>query len=300
MADLHRLKLLAVFAFVVEAGSFAAAARHLHSSRARISENISQLESELGVRLLHRSTRQLTLTEEGRAVYDSARDLSGILEHVDYITSQSTPRGRVSLTTTYDIALNVLMPVLEGFQKKYPDVMLDLRLNDEKVDMIAAGIDVAIRVGIPRENGLIARPLGQSRFALYASAAYLDRYGMPQNVADLCQHRWVVLSLPTVHNGQPVFWQNEGKPILPTHYSVSSSPLVMQQMILAGFGIGGIFPMLMQKEIQQGLLRPVMPQLLGHASDFSLVYPSRKHMPLRTRCLIDYLLQAQFFNFQVF
>ena len=124
--DLNRLKLLAVFAEVVSCGSFAAAARKLRSSRSRVSEQVAQLENSLGVRLLNRTTRQLSMTMEGREVFARASDLPVILADVEVASSQEVARGRVALTVNHDIAIARLLPVLESFQQRYPRVQLDL------------------------------------------------------------------------------------------------------------------------------------------------------------------------------
>lgn len=294
--DFNQLKYLAVFVEVVSCGSFAAAARKLRSSRSRVSEQVAQLESNLGVRLLNRTTRQLSLTMEGREVYARACDLPKILTDVEIASSQEVARGRVALTVNHDIAIARLLPVLESFQKKYPRIQLDLILNDDRLDLITEQIDVAIRVGVPGDDSLIMRPLFEDRMHILASSAYLQANGIPESIDELAKHRWILLQqaspVAEIHlylNDQPVSFS-------PANYHMCNSPLMMQRMVLAGLGIGCLLPSTVTEALQGGSLERLMPQLQGEALQFSLVYPSRRQMPLRTRCLIEHLLAAKLFS----
>jgi DNA-binding transcriptional LysR family regulator len=131
------LRLLSVYATVVEVKSFAEAARRLKSSRSRVSEQVSQLEVVLGVRLLQRSTRQLIVTSEGAGVYEQARRLPQLLQDIESLVASTEPSGRVAITMNHDTAHKFVLPILEEFQSLYPSIQLDLVLNDERVDIIA-------------------------------------------------------------------------------------------------------------------------------------------------------------------
>lgn len=292
----QHLRPLAIFVRVVDEGSFAAAARSLKSSRSRVSEQITQLEDDLGVRLLHRSTRKLSLTEEGRRVYDKVRALPRLLEETIEIATQEKPSGRVSITATHDVGVSQLLPALESFRVLYPDVELDINLSDERLDLVAEGIDMGIRIGLPRDDSLIGRVLYEDRFGLYASRDYLATHGMPRDVEALGRHRWICLNNVSPGGVHRLFRGKELITLASAHYELCNSPHMVIAMAMAGMGLAQLFPSTVRKEVAAGQLVPILPELTGETMIFSLVYPSRKHLPLRTRALIDHLLAARLFD----
>lgn len=290
------LRQLATFAIVVETGSFAAAARRIDTSRSRVSEQITALEADLGTRLLQRSTRQLKLTSEGAEVYEQARRLPDILNQVEAVAHTAVPSGRVAITMNHDIAHKYVLPVLDRFQALYPEVKLDLMLDDSPVDLISEQIDLGIRIGFPKDDTLIARMLHEESFALFASPEYLARQGTPSTLEALEAHRWVTL-LQTSHDGSLRMRQNdELVEIKARDYYRCNSPLLAQQMIAQGLGIGALLPTTVKDELAKGALVPVMPSLQSDPLVFSLVYPSRRQVPPRTKAVIEYLLAARIFD----
>ena len=294
--DYAHLRHLGVFATVIETGSFAGAARQLHSSRSRISEQVSQLESQLGMRLIQRSTRQLNITQEGQQVYEQARRLPEILQNIIDIAGSTVPQGRVAITMNHDIAHKHVLPVLPEFQRRYPEVQLDLMISDDKLDYIHEKIDLGIRIGIPKDDSLIARVLHEEPLFIYAAPDYLQQHGTPKTLAQLEQHKWICLS-QLQQDGMHLF-RHKGSSVQmkPNEFSRCNSPLMLQQMVVAGLGMGTMLPTTVREEVKNGTLVKVMPELETERMIFSLVYPSRRQVPLRTRVLIDYLLQANMFN----
>lgn len=290
--DLAHLRLLATFAIVVECGSFAAAARRLRSSRSRISEQVAQLESSLGIRLLQRSTRKLNVTQEGQEIYQQASRLPGILEAVEAIASPTIPSGRVSITMNHDIAHKYLLPVLGTFQQEYPQIRLDLVLDDARLDLIAEQIDLAIRIGIPRDESLIARVLHEERFALFASPDFLARHQINDRPAEIEQLPWVIMSQTET---QHLLRHDNPVEIHPEKPYRCNSPLMVQQMVIQGLGVGALLPTTVRQEVKSGRLIRILPSISSEAMVFSLVYPSRRQVPLRTRAVIDFLLAARIF-----
>lgn len=295
--NFNQLKPLAIFVIVIESGSFAEAARRLNTSRSRISEQIAQLEEALGLRLIHRSTRKLAITTEGQAVFEQARQLPQILQDIEGSLTPSIPCGRVSITMNNDIAMNHVLPVLSDFQLQYPDIDLDLIISDEKRDLIAEQIDIGIRIGTPKDSSLIARAICEEGFAIFASPDYLQQYGHPQSIQELEEHHWLVM--PQAGAGGLQKLSNNGKAayVQPKRFHSITSPLMIQQMVIKGLGIACLLPSTVKQDIQERRLIPVMPELTGELFRFSLVYPSRHQVPLRTRCVIDYLLQADLFAY---
>lgn len=293
--DFSHLKLLAIFTTVVETGSFAAAARKLHSSRSRVSEQVANLESGMGVRLLQRSTRQLKMTNEGRQVYEQAQQLPNILQNIEAIVKPTSPSGRVAITLNHDIALKFLLPVLSKFEQNYPKVQLDLVLDDAKVNIIEAQIDLAIRIGVPKDESLIARIMHEESMALFASPKYIEQIGYPTTLAALAQCRWIIINQTSHGDTQRFQRENQTIEIKPKLFSRCNSPLMVQQMTIQGMGIASLLPTTVREEIASGKLVRIMPDIAGKPVVFSLVYPSRRQVPTRTRVLIDYLLTEKIF-----
>ncbi len=294
--DFSHLRLLGVFSTVIEVGSFAGAARRLHSSRSRISEQVSQLEALLGVRLIQRSTRQLNITEEGKRIYEQARRLPDILQEVEAITTAGIPSGRVAMTMNHDIAHKYLLPVLADFQKTYPEVQLDLVLSDDKLDYIQDQIDLGIRIGIPKDDSLIARVLHEESLYIYGGPEYLAEHGTPTTLAQLNKHNWVGLSQFSTNGLHFHKQKGDSVQVTPKQLYQSNSPMMLQEMVKAGLGLGVMLPTTVRSEIKSGELIKVMPSLATEKVLFSLVYPSRRQVPQRTRVLIDYLLEAKIFS----
>jgi len=294
--DFTNLRLLAVFATVVDLGSFAAAARKLNTSRSRVSEQVATLETVLDVRLLQRSTRKLTVTSEGRNVYEQAQQLPDILQKVESITHPEIPSGRVAITMNHDTAHKRILPILASFQAQYPEVHLDLILSDDKLDFIDDQIDLGIRVGATMDDSMIARPLHEERLALFASPSYLEQIGIPKTIEALENCRWVTLIQTSFDDVLRMRENDVPLEIRPKDFYRCNAPLMMQQMVVNGLGIGALFPSMVQQEVNAGQLVKVMPSIASDTLVLALVYPSRRQIPQRTRVVIDYLLSADMFS----
>lgn len=294
--NFSHLRLLAVFATVIEEKSFAAAARYLHSSRSRVSEQVSQLELILGVRLLQRTTRQLLVTREGSEVYEQARALPEILKGIESIVTPQEPRGRVVITMNHDIAHKFILPILESFQEQHPLISLDLILDDEVTDLIADQIDLGIRIGLPKDNSLIGRVMHEESLRIFVSPNYLKKFSMPRTVKQLEKCKWILLPQLEYENVLRFRSKKDTVELRPENYYRCNSPHMMQKMIEAGLGIGALLPSAIKTELDNKSLVKVMPSLCTDPLIISLVYPSRQHVPQRTRVLIDFLLNANLFE----
>ncbi len=290
--NISHLRLLATYALVVDCGSFAEAARRVQSSRSRVSEQISQLESQLGVRLLQRSTRQLTITDEGKMVYAEAKKLHDIIQSIDQSLVEPIPSGRVSITVTNDIAHKFLLPLLPNFKAKYPEISLNVITSDQRLDLIAENIDLGIRIGLPRDDALIGRVLYQERFSLYASKEYIEKHTEPSSINELQNHRWILLQQLNVGASQHLMLDEIPFEVTPTQYEISNSPHFIQEMVKAGLGISTLLPSTVKNEVAEGSLVRIFPRVSSAPLLFTLVYPSRMHVPSRTRALIDYLVET--------
>ena len=285
------LKRLAVFVEVVQSGSFAEAARRLMSSRSRVSEQIAELESSLGVRLLHRSTRALTLTEEGAKVFAESQSLSSVLDNVNAVVEQNEPKGRVTLSLNHDIAHRFVLPMLPSFYALHPSVKIDLVLDDEKSNLVSEGIDLAIRIGFSPDSAFIARVIHEEPFLLYASPELLRASGPIEDIQQALSLCWIntVQSNPTgIHR---LRFQGSIHDILPTNYVSCNSPMAAQALAMNGIGICPLLPTTIRDHVESGKLIHILPEWQSDPLTFSLIYPSRKLLPQRTRVVIDYLLQ---------
>lgn len=296
--NFSHLRLLSVFSVVVDLGSFAAAARQLNTSRSRVSEQVSLLEKDMGVRLLQRSTRQLGLTKEGAQIYERARELPEILRDIESISNPSLPSGTVSITMSHDIAHRIFLPKISEFEKLYPQIKLNLVLRDEVIDLIDKQIDLAIRIGISRDDSLISRVVHQENAGLFASPSYLEKAGIPKSIEDLNSLKWILLSqifnngtmtLPVANNSKDIHIRVE-------NYILCNSPMMALSMITQGLGASALFPSVAHREIKAGKLVQILPDVEIAPAQFSLTYPSRRHIPSRVRALINFLLEADLFD----
>jgi len=279
---------LGVFAAVAEAGGFSAAARRLGVSKAMVSTAVGRLETRLGVRLFQRTTRRLSLTEDGAAALPHAqRALEAAQDAEDAATqSRATPRGTLKVNAPMSFGLLHIVPALGDFAQAFPDVKVDLVLDDRVVDLVAGAFDVAVRIGVLSDSGLIALRIGRNRSALVAHADYLTRAGTPQKPADLAGHATLSYSL-----GASDWVLQRGRcsetvklrPVLQ-----ANSSLALQQAALQGLGIARLPLFVAGGDLAEGRLVPVLPDWHLPETPIHLVTPSREHLPRKTRAFIEF------------
>ena len=196
---------MAIFAKVVEGSSFAAAARHFQISPAMVSKHVRATETHLGVRLLNRTTRRVTLTEVGQDYYERCLRILAEIEEAERAAGDlnTTPRGHLKVSASYMFGTSHVAPAITRYLAAYPDVSVELILSDRFVDLIEEGFDVAIRIGHLPNSSLIVRRLATTRMVFCASPSYLDRHGKPQTVGDLSDHNCLSYSLAKVRNEWP-------------------------------------------------------------------------------------------------
>lgn len=287
--DLAQLKRLAIFAHVVEQGSFSKAAQVLGLSPPRVSEQMALLEQSLGVRLLQRTTRKLTLTQEGEQLSASAAAMVELLDTVKSTVAQDELAGKVRITAVQDFTNKWLMPRLAKCSQRYPGITFDLIVADQLVDLVENKIDLAVRVGRLKDDSLIARPLFSDHPKLFATADYLAKYEQPLTIDSVQEHTWLLL--PQMSENAQVTLYNGSRKISfrPKKYHISDSPLTISHMIKLGMGVGIFLPTLID-ESDRDILHPVLTDWHYEKLYASLVYPSRKQLPKRTRCVVDFLL----------
>lgn len=285
---------LILFADVIDSGSFSKAAERRAFNRSYVSKQIAKLEEHLGMRLLHRTTRSLSPTDAGHAVYQHACSLRDQLNETDALVNslreEITGQLRISSTTFFG-RLHVL-PVVEQLINEYPGLNFDLRLEDRYVDIVGERFDVAIRITEPDNSSLVARKLADNPFYMVASPAYLEQYGTPQTVNDLKQHRFVVYGSDI--NVTRDWSYRDGSEIrtfsLHSCLTVNDGQALLQAA-QDGTGITLMAEFGGYRALRQGLVKRVLPQLeLMPFAPIYIMYPSRAHMAKKTRLFIDRML----------
>ena len=292
MADLNALVL---FAKVVEANSFSEAARRLHIPVSTVSRRIAELEDQLGVKLLERSTRSLRLTDTGAEVLQQAQRSAELNDAVESIVSNtlSDVLGTLRLSAPPNISDTLLVPIIRAFQAAYPKVRVSLFVTQRLVDPIAEGIDLVVRAGPLPDSAFVARRLLRYRHQLLASPAYLDAAGRPEQPRDLLDHRLVAFS-PGPQDRQWSFVRHrDGEAFtlsfLP-HLAMNDYAGIAAALLAAG-GIGDLPPVMGAGLLRDGRLVEVMPDWRFPAQDLSLLQLGNRHVPRPVRLFKDFALR---------
>jgi DNA-binding transcriptional LysR family regulator len=285
---------IAVFVRVVERGSFTLAADELELSRAVVSKYVSRLEERLGARLLHRTTRRLSLTEAGAALFEASRGAIERIEEAEGLVAQlqSEPRGRLRVSAPMSFGILHLGPAIAEFARAHPHVTLDLRLDDRFVDLVEEGIDVAVRIGALTDSSLVARKLASTRTVACAAPAYLAERGEPETPEDLAAHDCLIYSYLASANVWR-FTAPDGRaiPVAVTGSFRINNGIMLAEAAAAGHGIllsptFYVGPLLRDGRLRRILAGYRLPELGIHA-----VYPERAQVPPKVRAFVDFLAQ---------
>ncbi len=291
---MDRLEAMRVFAAVVDAGSFVAASDALPMSKAAVSRHVAELESHLGVRLLNRTTRRLSLTPEGEVFHTRCKEVLASVEEAEAeITSRSgEATGLLRVNAPFTFGLLHLAPLWVAFMANHPKLTLDVTLSDRVVDLVEEGFDIAVRIARLPDSSLVSRQIASTRLVLCASPGYLRQHGTPRHPADLAQHQVAAYSLFSMGD----HWSFTG-PQGPV--SVKVSPRLRcnngDTCRLAALRHQGIVlqpSFLVGPDLQAGTLVELMPEFRSIELGVYVVYPSRKFVSPKVRLLIDFLVEA--------
>lgn len=283
---------IAVFVQVVESGSFTAAAERLSLSKGVVSKYVSRLEQRLGARLLHRTTRRLSLTEVGRSFYARSRHALQEIEEAEAEVSrlQGEPRGTLRINAPMSFGVLHVAPAVPDFLSQFPELSVDMNLDDRKVDVIQGGFDVSIRITDMPDSSLIARRLGPCRHAIVASPGYLEQHGTPRHPEDLRHHN--VLTYEYQASAQEWHFGVPGdKPIsVPVHGKMQmNNSLALREAVLRGAGLTRTPTFVVGQDLKEGTLVPVLTGFPTLEVSIYVVYPQRKHLAPKVRAFVDFM-----------
>lgn len=284
---------LLLFARIVECGSLSQAAERLQLPKSTVSRRLTLLEARLGERLLQRTTRKLVLTEFGGSLLEHARKVAEETEAAGALAQhrQQAPNGLLRVSMPADFANSHLIRLLPDFLKKYPAISIDLDLSPRRVDLVAEGFDVAIRMGaLPDDASLAARRVVLSTWGLFASPHYTGLHGLPEHPDDLFRHD--LLSLPRAVNGLARWKLSRGKTTWERDVPIktrANSPELLTKLATAGLGVATCTEEFAAPHVKKGELVRILPDWSFPESTGWAVFPGRRLMPAKTRVFLDML-----------
>lgn len=289
---MDRFAAMEAFARVAEARSFSEAARRLRSSKSVVSRHVSALEAELGARLFHRTTRSLTLTEVGEGYYQKVARILADMDEANRSVSQlqAAPRGRLRVNAPMSFGFLHLAPAIPDFLNRYPEIEVDMTMNDRFVDLVDEGFDVAVRIARLADSSLVARKLAPMRRVVCASPAYLAAHGTPVSPDDLKGHDCLCYSNLTLSeewrfvaaDGRP--WPVEVQGRLRTNNGDA-----LRVAALKGLGVINQPSFIVGGDLQSGTLVSVLTEFTPQDSAVHAVYPHSRHLSPKVRAFVDFL-----------
>ncbi|PWC13900.1 LysR substrate-binding domain-containing protein [Brenneria corticis] len=284
---------LVAFVRAAQSQSFVAAAERIGISASAVGKSVARLEEKLNVRLFNRSTRRISLTDEGQLFFERCQHIVAQLEEAEQelVRISAVPRGKLRITAPA-IGYRMLLPHLPEFRQRYPEVELDLDFSDRMVDMINEGFDIAIRSGELISSQMMSRRLGPFRFVIVGSPAYFADRPPPQTPQALQQHACLRYRFP--NNGQWQEWDIDDTSPVALPLALSSNNLEsLLQAALQGLGIAYVPEFIVRDYLASGELVSVLAPYLKDAGKFSVVWPSSRHMLPKVRVFIDFLSEKQ-------
>ena len=292
---MDRLTEMEAFATVVDQGGFTDAAKKLGISKSAVSKHVSALEARLGARLLNRTTRRVSPTEIGLAYYDRARRVLNDAGEADALVTsmQSAPSGLLRISVATDFGVNLLSPILGEFLREYPEITVNMVLNNRYVELISEGFDMAIRVGELEDSSLRARKLTETTKSLIAAPSYFEKYGKPQRIDDLNDHKL----LHYANNAASAVWKltapsGEKRQVRTAGWLTVNDGQSLLNAAISGLGIAYLPSFLYADAMKAGLVEDAMPELPVEVQGIYAVYPPGRFTQPKVRAFIDFLVHA--------
>jgi LysR family transcriptional regulator for bpeEF and oprC len=290
---MNKFQAMEVFVQVVDTGSFTRAAELLQMPKASVSTLIQSLEAALSSKLLHRTTRQVTVTSDGAAYYERCVRILGDVREAEESLSRTriSPSGRLRVDAPTGLSSEILVPALPGFFERYPDITLELGSSDRPVDLIEEGVDCAVRGGALTDTSLIARRVGVVNFLTCAAPAYLQRYGTPQHPRELERHRCV--NYFSAKNGKIYDWDfSRGaeriEVPLPGVIALNDSNAYVRAG-LAGLGVIQMTDYLLMEHVASGRMVQLLPDWTTDPLPVHVVYPQNRHLSAKVRVFVEWV-----------
>ncbi|MGP1614598.1 MAG: LysR substrate-binding domain-containing protein, partial [Pollutimonas bauzanensis] len=259
-------------------------------------KGVARLENQLGVKLFNRTTRSISLTDDGEMFYQRCRGILSDLEGAKAAVMRASvsPRGKLRVHSPIGLGRRILVPSLSALTQRYPELSVDVDLSDRTPDLAEEGIDAALRVGAPGDSRLIARPLARSTFVTCASPAYLAKHGIPQSPCDLAHHNCLAYVVPQTGRYHGWEFQHEGRRIVHTPagtLNVNNAEALLDA-IIAGAGIARVAGFLAAGAVQDGRLQLVLADWIAPGPFIHLVYLQNRHLSPRVRAFADVMAQV--------
>jgi len=281
------------FVRIVEAGSITGAAKQMRIAKSAVSRRLKEMEARLGIQLIIRSTRKLTMTDTGRALYDRAVSLLADWEETEAVAgdTQSAFSGTLKMTAPLSFGVAHLGPIIVDFMKKHPQIRFDIDFSDRVVDLVSEGLDLAIRIGSMPDSNLIARKFSDISRVACASPDYLKRHGFPLTPKELEGHKEIAYGYraSSIHNYTAPNGKTGSVELAPRLHATSGE--FMRDVALAGEGVLMIPRFIMYKNLNNGSLVEIMPGYEWDALAVYVVYPPTRHLSARVRAFVDFLVE---------
>lgn len=276
------------FVRTVETGSFSAVAREMGTTQPTISKQIAALEEYLDVQLLVRSTRRVSLTDEGMRFYERCQFvLEALSEAESSVGKRQNPSGLLRLNCSVAFGQMQVLPRLKRFLDRYPDIKIDLTMSDRFVDLVEEGIDLAIRIGKFVDANLISQPLGTFRFVAIASTAYLEKFGEPQLPADLLHHNCIIYTRQSTGNE----WHFRGTTVTVSGNLLVNNSMALRDAVLANIGIGTSPIWAFSEKLQNQSVKVILTEYEPEPIPIQVVYRRGRFQPVKIKCFIDFLIE---------
>jgi DNA-binding transcriptional LysR family regulator len=285
-----------LFVRVAELESFSRAADTLGLPKGSVSRQVQALENLLGIRLLHRTTRRVQLTQDGMVYYERAKDLLSNLDELDgmFQHDPTSISGRLRVDMPVGVARNLVIPKLPAFLQQYPGIELELSSSDRLVDVIREGFDCVVRVGTLKDSGLVARPIGKLTVVNCASPDYLARFGYPEALEDLASHALVhyATNLGVRSQGFEISVDNQTRWLKTGGVLTVNSTETYHAACLAGLGIIQVPRIGVKEALRSGKLVEILPHHRAEPMPVSLIYPHRRNLSRRVHLFMEWLTEV--------
>ncbi len=281
---------ITVFSHVVKTGSFANAAQQLGLTASGVSKKISRFENRLGVRLFNRTTRALSLTEAGQALFEQSQQILDTIESAESAARSfsTSPKGRLRIAAPDALAIKIVLPFLKEFIGTYPDISVSLLQGDKNIDLLMERVDVALMFDRPDETSFIARKMIDDPLIVCASPEFLHTHGTPATPKDLIKYACLTLNGESLQHRQWKFQSNNEVFNIEINSTMSGIGLTVKEAVLQGMGIARLPHFLVCSDVISGKLTPLFNEHLFHSNRaIYAVYPNREYLPTKTRLFID-------------